>query len=65
MTAVAEAQTGDLFDADHVEVKNGLVQPPRRPRNRFFVWSDPEKKHDLVVFLGEAQPPLGKYLVVS
>jgi proteasome assembly chaperone (PAC2) family protein len=61
MTAVAEAQTGDLFDADHVEVKNGLVQPPRRPRNRFFVWNDPEKKHDLVVFLGEAQPPLGKY----
>jgi uncharacterized protein len=61
MNAVAEAQTGDLFDADHVEVKNGLVQPPRRPRNRFFVWHDPEKLRDLVVFLGEAQPPLGKY----
>jgi proteasome assembly chaperone (PAC2) family protein len=61
MTAVAEAQTGDLFDADHVEVKDGLVQPPRRPRNRFFVWTDPDKKRDLVVFLGEAQPPLGKY----
>jgi proteasome assembly chaperone (PAC2) family protein len=26
-----------------------------------FVWKDPEEKHDLVIFLGEAQPPIGKY----
>jgi proteasome assembly chaperone (PAC2) family protein len=26
-----------------------------------FVWTDPKKNHDLVVFLGEAQPPIGKY----
>ena len=26
--------------------------PPRRPRSRFFLWSDPEREHDLVVFLG-------------
>jgi len=25
------------------------------------MWSDPRKNHDLVVFLGEAQPPIGKY----
>jgi uncharacterized protein len=46
---------------DHVEVKAGVIQPGRRPRNRFFVWNDPEDRRDLVVFLGEAQPPLGKY----
>lgn len=61
MTAIAEFESGDLFDIDHVEVKQGLVQPARRPRNRFFVWEDPDRKHDLVVFLGEAQPPVGKY----
>jgi proteasome assembly chaperone (PAC2) family protein len=61
MTAVAEFEANELFDVDHVEVKGGLVQPARRPRNRFFVWVDPQKRHDLVVFLGEAQPPLGKY----
>jgi proteasome assembly chaperone (PAC2) family protein len=60
MTAVAEFEGGDLFDVSQVEVKNGLIQPARRPRNRFFVWIDPNKKHDLVVFLGEAQPPVGK-----
>lgn len=61
MTAVAEYQASDLFDIDHVEVKDGIIQTPRRPRNRFFVWHDPNQKHDLVVFVGEAQPPIGKF----
>lgn len=61
MEAVAEFEVGNLFDVDHVEVKDGLVQPTRRPRNRLFAWTDPKRTRDLVVFLGEAQPPLGKY----
>ena len=61
MKLIAEFEAADLFDVDHVEVKDGLIQPGRRPRNRLFVWTDPNKKHDLVVFLGEAQPPLGKF----
>jgi proteasome assembly chaperone (PAC2) family protein len=61
MNAFAEYDTSELFDIDQVEVKDGLIQPGRRPRNRFFVWYDPNNKHDLVVFLGEAQPPTGKY----
>src|SRR5436853_969309 len=61
MTAVAEFEAPDLYDIDHVEVKEGLLQPVRRPRNRFFVWQDPAGKHDLVVFLGEAQPPIGRF----
>jgi proteasome assembly chaperone (PAC2) family protein len=62
MTVIAEYESLELFDVDHVDVKAGIVQPGRRPRNRFFVWTDPARKHDLVVFLGEAQPPIGKYL---
>ena len=61
MTIVAEFEAGDLFDIDQVEVKDGLMQPVRKPRNRLFVWHDPNKQHDLVVFLGEAQPPAGKF----
>jgi proteasome assembly chaperone (PAC2) family protein len=60
MTVIAEYEADDLFDVDHVEVKEGIIQAGRRPRNRFFLWADPERKHDLVVFLGEAQPPIGK-----
>lgn len=61
MTLIAELETGDIFDVDRVEVKDGIIQPARRLRHRFFAWHDPKKKHDLVVFIGEAQPPIGKY----
>ena len=61
MHLIAEFEANDLFDVDQVQVKEGLIQPGRRPKNRSFVWIDPNQKHDLVVFLGEAQPPIGKY----
>jgi proteasome assembly chaperone (PAC2) family protein len=62
MRQLAEFEARDLFDVELVMVKDGIIQKGRWPRNRFFLWSDPEKKHDIVVFLGEAQPPVGKYL---
>jgi proteasome assembly chaperone (PAC2) family protein len=62
MHLTAEYEARELFDVDSVEVKKGIIQAGRRPRNRFFVWTDPNKKRDIVVFLGEAQPPIGKYL---
>jgi proteasome assembly chaperone (PAC2) family protein len=61
MSEIAQYESSNLFDIEHVEVKHGIIQSPRRPRNRFFVWTDPKKQHDLVIFLGEAQPPIGKY----
>lgn len=61
MKVIAEFEASDLFDVDHVEVNEGIVRTGRRPRNRFFLWADPNKKHDIVVFLGEAQPPVGKH----
>lgn len=61
MNLIAEFEAGDLFDVEHVEVKGGIIQGGRRARNRLFSWNDPNHRHDLVVFLGEAQPPIGKY----
>jgi proteasome assembly chaperone (PAC2) family protein len=61
MTLIAELEASDLFDVDSVEVKEGILQPRAAPRNRFFLWRDPKGQRDLVVFLGEAQPPLGKW----
>src|SRR5436309_10436188 len=61
MHVIAEFEANELFDVDQVEVKGGIVQQGRRPRNRLFAWRDPSQKHDLVVLLGEAQPPIGKY----
>jgi proteasome assembly chaperone (PAC2) family protein len=61
MHIMAEFPAHELFDVEHVEVKGGLIHPGRLPRSRFFVWIDPRGKHDIVVFLGEAQPPRGRY----
>lgn len=61
MRALAELSARELFDIQHVEVREGLIQAGRLPRNRFFVWSDPNQSREIVLFIGEAQPPLGKY----
>lgn len=61
MSLLAEFSSRELFDVEHVEVKDGLIRPGRMPRSRFFVWHNSDQKHDIVLFIGEAQPPLGKY----
>jgi len=61
MHLLAELEASDLFDIEQVEVKNGVVRPPRAPRTRLFVWAGPRTGHDLVVLLGEAQPVVGKH----
>ena len=62
MHLLAEFPARELFDVDHVQVKNGLIQPGRLPQSRMFVWNDPRGRRDLVVFIGEAQPPVGRYV---
>lgn len=61
MLQIAEFAASELFDVEQVEVKDGIVPPAELPRSRFFVYRDPNGKQDIVVFIGEAQPPVGKY----
>ena len=61
MHLLAEFSSEALFDIEYVEVKSGLIRTGRPPRNRLFAWNDPRGRHDIVVFLGEAQPPQGKH----
>jgi uncharacterized protein len=61
MHGLAEFSPRELFDVEHVEIKAGLIKSSRLPRSRLFVWKDPKQERDLVVFIGEAQPPLGRY----
>ena len=61
MHLLAEFAPSALFDFEHVEVSNGLIRMGRLPQSRFFVWIDPNKQRDIIVFIGEAQPPMGKY----
>jgi predicted ATP-grasp superfamily ATP-dependent carboligase len=61
MHQFAEFSARELFDIEAVTVEKGLIQPARLPRSRIFVWKDPAEKRDIVVFIGEAQPPTGRY----
>jgi len=62
MHFLAEFAPQELFDVEHVEVKDGLIHAGRLPRSRFFVRKDPGGKRDLVIFVGEAQPSRGRYV---
>ncbi|WP_372898893.1 PAC2 family protein [Stieleria sp.] len=61
MQYLGEFASNGLFDVDYAIIKSGIVQKTQRPRSRFFVWKAPEGKRDIIVFIGEAQPPLGKF----
>jgi len=49
----------ELFEIGHVDVEKGIIRPAPLPRSRFFAWRDPGGQRDLLLFLGEAQPPAG------
>ena len=61
MKMLVEYQATELFDVDHVTVNKGLVQPFRYPKSQFFGWKNPGEGPDLILFIGEAQPPQGRY----
>lgn len=58
---VHELRSRDIFELTHVEVKDGLAKPGQMPRSIFLEWSSPESQRDLLIFLGEAQPPSRGY----
>jgi proteasome assembly chaperone (PAC2) family protein len=50
----------DLFDVDEVDIQDGLVHTARLPKTRVFHRKDPATRREIVVLIGEAQPPAGK-----
>ena len=61
MSQFAELSTEGVFDVDAAIVKKGLIQPPHLPRSRLFSWKAPAGGRDMIVFIGESQPQLGKF----
>ncbi|WP_160311421.1 PAC2 family protein [Rhodopirellula islandica] len=60
MSQFAEMSADELFDVDSAIVQDGLVQRPHRPRSRVFAWKAPPGGRDVIVFIGEFQPQMGK-----
>lgn len=57
MHLLLEFPAVEFFEIDQVEVKDGLIVTRRLPRSRLFLWNDPKLERDLILFIGEAQPP--------
>ena len=39
-------------------VQKGLLSVPELPQNKFYYWKNPSGRHDLIVFISNAQPDL-------
>lgn len=61
MQYMGEFSSSGVFDVDVAIIKSGIVQKSQQPRSRLFRWKNAVGKRDIIVFIGEAQPPLGKY----
>lgn len=60
MHQMAEFPSRGLFELESVDVKSGVLHAAQLPRSRLFLWRNPTDGRDIIVFLGEAQPPTGK-----
>jgi proteasome assembly chaperone (PAC2) family protein len=60
-TLVHELPARDYFDIQQIEVKDGLGGMGRLPRSMFLECRLPNANRDLLVFIGEAQPPANGY----
>lgn len=59
----AELSAKDFFEVQDVEVKNGVAAAARLPQSVFFEWRDPRGRRDLLIFVGQAQPSTGGYVL--
>ncbi|MDA7857927.1 PAC2 family protein [bacterium] len=55
-----EIEPSTFFSPSEVSIRNNLVQMPKFPRSKFYYWKSDTSSNDLIIFTGEAQPPLEK-----
>ncbi len=55
-----EIEPAGFFHPVGASIRSNIVETPRFPKSKFYYWIDKRSLHDLVIFLGEAQPSLEK-----
>lgn len=58
---LGELEAFHLFDPTGVSIKDNVVEAPEFPESRFYYWQDTSLDNDIILFLGEGQPPLKGY----
>jgi uncharacterized protein len=61
MKPAGQIQPRGHFDIQQIEVRNGIVTPPRLPRTLLYEWTNPGQGPDLFVLVAEAQPSYGAH----
>jgi uncharacterized protein len=56
----AEISPKGFFYPHEAWIVDGQVEKPRLPTGKFYYWKNTQGKHDLIIFLCEAQPSLEK-----
>lgn len=54
---LAEIRAAHFFDPVGVAVRNNLIEAPQFPKSDFYYWKNRGHGSDLILFIGEAQPP--------
>jgi len=55
-----EIEPGGFFHPVGAYIKGNVVEIPKFPKSKFYYWKGSKSAHDLVIFLGEAQPAVEK-----
>ncbi len=50
-----------FFDPIGVTVRDNVVEAPQFPENQFYYWKNKNKGSDIILFIGEDQPPTKGY----
>lgn len=58
--AFAEIRNSGFFAPQGIISEDGIAQFPHIDEGTFYVYKDPDKKQDIVLFLSEAQPSMDK-----
>lgn len=51
-----EIEAGAFFHPVGASIQGNIIEIPKFPKSKFYYWKDSRSPHDLVIFLGEAQP---------
>ncbi len=58
---LAEVDAARFFDPIGVMVRDNVVEAPTFPRSRFYYWKNARGRSDLIIFVGDDQPPSKSY----
>lgn len=56
----AEIEPAGYFHPVGASIKGDVIEIPRFPKSTFYFWMNKKSLHDLIIFLGEAQPSVEK-----